>query len=254
MRLPELQAEFAALLRGEEAPALAALVAADGIDPAARLNIHRNHVRLSIASALAAGFPTVEALVGEAFFRQAAQHYSDATPPRTPCLEEHGAGFSEFLAAFEPAAALAYLPDVARLDWQRQSVLRAPDETRLDAPALAALAEPVRAAWRPQLAAACAVIESDWPIDAIWRFVHEQNGEGTLDLDQGGQTVLLHAEKDHVRQQVLTTGESLFFTQVETGAELDIALAAALDAEPTLDLGAFLANHLQQGTFVLPQA
>ena len=37
-------------------------------------------------------------------------------PPRTAWLDAYGTEFPEFLEHFEPAASLAYLPDVARLE------------------------------------------------------------------------------------------------------------------------------------------
>ncbi len=254
MRLPELQARIADALRGGEIPAdLLALIADDGIDPARRLGIHRNHVRQSIAAALAANFPTVEALVGAEFFRRAAQEFTDEAPPESPCLEEHGAGFADFLARFPPAASLAYLPDVVRLDRIRLQAALAPGERTLDAAALSALDPAARAAWRPVLTGSCALLASDWPIDAIWRFVHEAGGEGRLDLDSGGQAVLVSAVGGEVRQRLLSAGGTAFIAALAAGCSLEEALAAAQAAEPALDLGVLLAGHLDAGHFSHPE-
>src|SRR3990167_6672541 len=66
LALRDLQAAFAAHLKGEDRPDLVEVVVGDTISAAARLRIHRHHVRQSLAGALAATFPTVQAIVGEA--------------------------------------------------------------------------------------------------------------------------------------------------------------------------------------------
>ena len=66
--LLDLQSEFASFLAGGGAESMAAAIVGDSIGAEARLRIYRHHVRHSLTAALAATFPTVQALVGEAFF------------------------------------------------------------------------------------------------------------------------------------------------------------------------------------------
>lgn len=82
--------------------------------------VYRNTVLKGCVDALAANFPTVLRLVGEDWFRAAALIHVCAEPPRSVCLIEYGQEFADFLSGFEPAAALPYLPDVAR---DRKSVV-----------------------------------------------------------------------------------------------------------------------------------
>ena len=62
-------------------------------------------------------YPTVEQLVGAPFFRYAAHEFILAHPSKSGNLHDFGEDLPGFLAGFEPARALAYLPDCARLEW-----------------------------------------------------------------------------------------------------------------------------------------
>src|SRR6266545_2079406 len=120
LALRDLQAAFAAHLLGADsgdlaAEVLAAEVVGDAI-PAARLRVYRHHVFESLGSALATTFPTVQALVGEDFFRMLARAFVGQSPPNQPVLAEYGAGFPAFIAGHDAARDLPYLADVARLD------------------------------------------------------------------------------------------------------------------------------------------
>ena len=116
LALRELQAAFADQVAGRDRADLVEEVVGDSMTAEARLRIHRHHVAHSLGSALAATFPTVHALVGEAFFRAMAQRFVGQTLPEQPVLAEYGADFPAFVAGYEPAASLPYLADIARLD------------------------------------------------------------------------------------------------------------------------------------------
>ena len=90
------------------------------------LRIHRNTVLGALVGALRISFPTVDALVGEDFFDQAAALFAQAEPPRSAGLAGYGAGFAVFLANFPPCAGLPYLADVARLDFAIEQASQAP--------------------------------------------------------------------------------------------------------------------------------
>lgn len=92
------------------------------LSPEEAMRIHRNTVLGALAGALRLSHPTVDALVGEAFFDQAAAAFALAHPPRTASLARYGEGFADFLAGFAPA--LPYLADVARLDFAIERALQ----------------------------------------------------------------------------------------------------------------------------------
>ena len=117
----------ASLVGGDDRAAVAML--ADGVG-ADRLNIYRNTMVTGVTKALRLTFPTVHRLVGADFFEGAAVRFIAQHPPRAAYLDDYGAEFPEFLRSFEPAAALVYLGDVARLEWAVGRALHAPMSSR----------------------------------------------------------------------------------------------------------------------------
>src|SRR5262249_53567434 len=90
----------------------AACIIADGIDPAARLGIHRNTFASVLTNSLRLSYPAVHRLVAAECFEGAARVYIEEQPPRCANLDDYGADFPEFLARFPPVAAVASLPPV----------------------------------------------------------------------------------------------------------------------------------------------
>ncbi|PXW25035.1 HvfC/BufC family peptide modification chaperone [Paraburkholderia caballeronis] len=63
-----------------------------------------------------ANFPTVGRLASDEWFRAAAFEYACRFPPDDARPLRYGREFPAFLRAFEPARALPYLANIARLD------------------------------------------------------------------------------------------------------------------------------------------
>src|SRR5215475_14096940 len=165
LALPDLQKAFADHLAGADRPDLAAEVLGDAIPAAARLRVYRHHVLESLGAALAATFPSVQALVGADFFRGLARAFVTHALPRQPVLAEYGADFPAFVAAYEPARGLPYLADVARLDWALNTAFHAPAGGRLAASDLAALPADRLPALRLALAPGAALVSPTYPLD-----------------------------------------------------------------------------------------
>ncbi|MGZ5905594.1 MAG: HvfC/BufC N-terminal domain-containing protein, partial [Reyranella sp.] len=97
LALRDLQAAFAAHIMGADRADLVTAVTGDTIPAAARLSVYRHHVFESLGTALAASFPTVQALVGPDFFRGLARAFVRHTLPVQPVLTEYGADFPIFI-------------------------------------------------------------------------------------------------------------------------------------------------------------
>lgn len=159
--LQSFQRDFVAALFGDAGAAAAA--AQPGFD------VYRNTVMVACVDALAASFPTVLQLVGEAWFRDAAAVFVRRHLPTDGGMAHYGEGFAEFLAGFEPARELAYLPGVARLDRFWTEAHLAADAPVIDGRAFATLA--------PEALATAVVVphpSARWagfegPVYSIWR-------------------------------------------------------------------------------------
>lgn len=79
--------------------------------------VYRNTSARGAVEALRAAYPTVDMLLGEEMFTQAALDYRREHPPKGSVLSDYGADFPAFLASQPWTCELPYLADVARLDW-----------------------------------------------------------------------------------------------------------------------------------------
>jgi hypothetical protein len=257
--LPELEAGFAsAILRGDAGP-VAGLIVADGLTPAARIQIYRNHVFSSLTAALETTYPVVCRLVDRRFFGFAADRYIRSCPPAGPCLFEYGATFADFLAGFPPCAGHPYLADVARLEWAMNAALHAEDVPAMTRAALATVApEDVgRLVFRFDPSAAW--LRSPWPIDRIWR-ANQAGADpaSSVDLAAGGALLEVRRQDATVTLRRLETGEFAFRAALGGESTLELATDAALAEAPGFDLAAALRALLDErllvGFTLLPEA
>ena len=110
------QRDFAAALLDPALPVPSGLVGPDGEPSPRRFAVYRNNVIAGLVNTLKQAFPAVCKIVGIDFFEAMARGYVRAEPPASPVLLDYGAGFAAFIAQFAPAAALPWLPGVARIE------------------------------------------------------------------------------------------------------------------------------------------
>src|SRR5689334_10345462 len=181
--LREVQRGLRASLVEWDDGAAAAWVLGDGLAPEQRLSIYRNTFAANLANALRLSFPAVRQLVGGEFFGGAAHLFVHERPPLTAYLDEYGREFPDFLSRFPAAASLAYLPDIARLEWAVTRALHAPDRDPLDVALLAAIDEPDHDRVRFVPHPCVSLVSSVYPVDTIWRAVLAQDDAALAKID-----------------------------------------------------------------------
>ncbi|WP_311767428.1 DNA-binding domain-containing protein [Burkholderia sp. Bp9140] len=249
--LAELQHIFSRnLLRDADHDAnddIAAVVLGDGLAPQARLNIYRNTALSVLTNALRLSFPAVQRLVGPEFFDGAARLFCGAAPPDSAWLDEYGARFPGFLARMPHAASLPYLGDVARLEWQVNLVLHAPDDPILELARLAGLDDVVLGELRLRPHPAARLLCCDFPADAIWRAVlgHDDTALRAIRLEDGPVHLLVQCTAEGVETLRLSVAEWRITTALFAGEAMSAALAAA----PEADGHALIATCLARGCF-----
>lgn len=246
LALRDLQRAFAAHLAGEDQPALAAEIRPAG----GRLNIHRHHVLDSLASALAATFPTVHAVVGADFFRALARAFIGRSLPVRPVLAEYGAGFPAFIAGYDVARDLPYLADVARLDWALNLAFHAEAGGRLVAADLAAIPADRLPSLQLALAPGTALISSAYPLDRIWAASQPGASADPVDLGGGGAHLLVLRQTDDAAFVALSVGEAAFVAGLGEGLSLE---EAAGRPGSGFDLSACFGRLIGLGSFAAPQ-
>jgi hypothetical protein len=246
------QHDFAAALLDAGRGVPLGLCAWNGSDPAPRFAVHRNNVVVSLIQALADGFPVVQQLVGDEFFAAMARAYACAHPPRSPVLAEYGDGFAAWIADFEPAASLPYLPDMARLDRARVRAFHAADALPLSAKALTRhLAAPQQLAQaRLGLHPSLAVVRSAWAVASLWA-AHQSDDPaaiGAVRLDHAESALVLR-EGDEVIVLPVPLPTASFIQTLAAGCPLGEAAATApvLGGADPFDLAGSLALIIRHG-------
>ena len=221
-RMRAFQRDFAAALLGDDAaPGAAALAAQPGFA------VYRNTVMAACIDALAANYPTVRQLVGDAWFHDAARLFVHSCRPRDSRLAGYGQGFAGFLAGFEPARELPYLSGVARLDRCWTEAHLAADAPML-APSAFASFSPLDLAGGvlvPHPAARWATFES-MPVYALWQRHRERLP--LEDLPWRGDGALLVRPAATVAWQALSGPGAAFMAACAQGAAFADAVEAAL--------------------------
>ncbi len=248
--LHELQAAIAnSVLHGTDR-ALAALIRDDGLGFDRRLQVYHNNTFSTLTAALKDTFPVVCRLVDERFFDYAAHHYIRADPPTAPRLAEYGGGFAGFLAGFEPARHLAYLPDVARLEWTINVAYHAADARPLEPARIATLPQERYAALRFIAHPSCRLFASDSPVDRIWQ-AHQPGGDlgAPIDPSSGGCRLLIDRNDGDIRFLPLDAAGFAFAESLLAAGTLQEAYEAAASRNADFDLISAIGIHLARSTF-----
>jgi hypothetical protein len=246
--LRDLQCAVRRSLIGADEGAATPYVVADGLLPEERLAIYRNTLDGNLVHALRLSFPAVHKLVGAEFFEGAARIHAHEHPPRAASLDEYGADFPDFLSAFPPAAALAYLADVARLEWAVNRALHAPDATPLDPNRLGAVEPAMRERIRFVGDPSITLLRTDHPADAIWRAVLADDDVALAAIDVADGPAPLLVQRLATGIEVARLDEPVWRITVAllAGQPLGVAL---LSADPCT-AASVLAEHLAAGRFI----
>ena len=211
----------------------------------ARMEIYRRGAHANLRGALAAAYPVVLRLVGAAFFDEAARRYAIAAPSTSGDLNEFGAGFADFLERYPHAAGLAYLGDVARLEWAVHESLRAADAPPCDFAALGAVAAEQQGGIRFRLHPAVRLLASPHPIVAIWE-ANQSGRDGRPERTEGPDRVLVRRVGLMASPVVLEAREWTLLDAIGRGASLDEAGSTIDDASGQV-LAAALARLAAEG-------
>jgi hypothetical protein len=235
-----------------ETQQFAALVIGDGIAAEARLAIHRNTAINTLVKTLRLSHPAVHRLVGGEFFEAAAQVFLEQHWPGAALLDAFGADFAGFLVDFEPAASLPYLGDVARLEWAVHRALHARQSLPLDPVRLVDIAQQDCGQLRFLADPSLGFVGVDWPVDAIWRAVIDEDERALAQIDPQPQRLWLLVQRaDSVGARVQRVSEAhwRFARHLCAGMCLQEAIDSARGqgVEPAADR--MLAQLLADGRF-----
>jgi len=252
--LPELQADFLRAILDASPTRVSDAIVGGAVSAEHRLAIYAKNAEANFLASLRASFPAVCRLVGDEYFTQCAREFRRAHPSRSGDLDPAGAAFPDYLAARHAQDRFGYLGDVARLEWLYHECLSAAEHTAFDLVRLAAVPADDYDHVLFQLHPSARLFTSPFPAVAIWEAnVASDNEPELIDLDRGGDRVLLIRRGNGVAFRSLAAGEYAFLASLEHGSPFAAALAAAAEATEGgtgFDAAAVLPTFVRAGVIV----
>ncbi len=242
----ERQQLFAgALFDAQLAPQVQALCKAE--HAAHRLALYRGNLRETWRKTLAAAYPVVLALVGEAFFGGLARAYGRAHPSDNPDLNRFGAHFSTFLRDFPQVADYPYLPDMAALEWLLHRAHYAPAADALSAQQLAAVGPEQIEAARFRLHPAAQLFSSAWAVVPLWQAHQPGSGTAFPEVMAAAGHAVVARPAWRAGVQPLSAASHAALLVLSQGGTFGAALDAAFEKNDNFDVAANLQHWLAHG-------
>ncbi len=142
-------------------------------DPHSGLKVYRSNLLFGILGAMSASYPMTKVLLGENNFNFFGREFLYRNPSTNSDLIQYGAGFGEFLRTRRELENLAFIPDVARLEWALERVFYAKPEPSF-------LGE-VPADWKkvsPQLKGTVRSLLTEYRVHQAWLAFMDKGEEG----------------------------------------------------------------------------
>ena len=247
--LLETQTAMQASLLHRDSHAVSAMLA--GHVSVNRLDIYRNTFVHTLTRALRLSFPATERLVGADFFEGTAQVFIAGHPPRAAWLDQYGGDFPGFLRCFPAASSIAYLGDVAELEWAVNSALHAADVAPLDVVGLGAIEAEDKLRICLVLHPSVRLLRLDYPADIIWRAVLDSDDDalGKIDPGCGPRHILVERRSTGVEIECLDARAFGFLARLCAGLSIEAAFVDSCVDDSDFDCSTALAEHLAFGRF-----
>jgi len=246
--LERVQTAFAAALTDPAADAaLAPALVARDTRTLERVALYRGNVIAAWEKALANAYPVVRALVGDEFFAALARAYGRAYPSVSGDLNRFGAHLAKFVAAFEHTQSLPYLGDVAALEWAVHRAHYAADAIVLTRERVVTLPPVDLLSAHFGLHPACFGIDSPFPIARIWQAHQPRTKVALPDSLDCREFALVVRPGWRVEVLVSSAGEIAALAHVCSGKDVEVVIAAGLEADPGFDFPKTLVRWLDFG-------
>ncbi|KQW69914.1 putative DNA-binding domain-containing protein [Methylibium sp. Root1272] len=241
------QSALLAALRGA-APAPSARLAEQGARRQLGIDAYRANAAATAERALAAAYPTLQALVGEQDFARLACALWRHAPPQRGDLAQWGQDLPAFVEAQADLDAWPYLGDCARLD---AAIVRCEGaaDAALDRDTLVWLAEHAADTLRLRLAPAVQLLASRWPVAAL-HAAHVNDGDAAVaavrEALETGQAESVVVARAGWRADVTPVDAPVFAWMQALQARRTLA-EALQRAGREFDFSAWLIQALQRG-------
>jgi hypothetical protein len=214
-----------------------------------RINIYRDSIFAGLTRAMAETYPVCKQLVGEPFFDVMAGKYIVAQPSLSPDLNEYGGSFAEFIQQYEPARAVVYLADMARLEWLMNQAFTAGEVGENNLSCLQEMSDQALLDVVFHLPPHADLLRSIYPLDQIWSMHQGGNDTGMGELQPLTDELKLVVWRPHrqVQFEPLQDEMYLFLSVIKQGMPFAQVCEHLLAGYPNTDIGMLLATAMQRG-------
>jgi len=197
-----------------------------------RIWIYQNNVFAATREYLDEVYPATRGVVGADFFKQMAQHFIQSSPPDVGNIHLYGEAMAEILPSFNALKNMPYLAALMAMEWALHAAYYSVVSDALDpnvVPQEELLTMPV------QFNQSVCIVESMLPIFEIHRqSLPSYKGKVSIDLNAGGDVVLIYKQAHIVYHRQLSRDEAVFFQEVKKSENLLQAievLSGSIDQE-----------------------
>lgn len=219
----------------------------DTLSSQQQINIYRDSILGSLATALSQIFPVCQKLVGDDFFNYMACQFIYRTHSHSPDLADYGEHFSDYIRQFPAAAGLPYLADVATLEWAWHRAFNAADQDPLDIDRLSHYKPQQQASLIFKLPVSGHLITSEFPIDKIWQ-VNQDNytDDEQVDLETGGVKLLVWRQAYDMRIDALNPNEWWLLNAIDQHQHFT-DICVQLEQHPDMDIATLMPQCVSNG-------
>lgn len=155
-----------------------------------RWTIYRNAYVVRLAQAIEDDYPAIARITGADAFRALCRRYVTAFPPHSYDIGRAGERLADYLPGDPIATDLPFLSDLARLERALVEAMVSPDHETLHWDEVVAMPADTFAETPLPLAPATRLLDSPWPLAALWLAKDQPNH--TIDIPlQGHPAVIL---------------------------------------------------------------
>ncbi len=201
-----------------------------------------------IEESLTDAFPAVRHLAGAGRFCELARRYLPQLPEDCYNLNAIGRGFPDQLAGDPVAEDLAFLADLARLEWAVWEAFHGPQPVPFDPAPLAAWSAEQWQRARIAFQAGVRLLRSDWPVRELWEARNTPLEQIDIVLQGRSDAVLVYRQQLQVRCQSLDDRQAVALSALIDGATLgQVTGGLAAEGYSASDVGSWFAAWSERG-------
>lgn len=227
MNLDSLQQQFARALINSDFSSADNWIAASELAAERRLWVYHNQVHINWLEALAANYPGVKALLGDACFRSLAARYARDHGSTSGDLRLYGEQFPVLLELAPEVGNYRYVADVGRLELALRCVGEAAESPVIGPAELARVPPESWPAMRLQFVSALDMLLSDYPVDHLLagaRGDTDAREKARDQLRQGiGAALIVRREQHSVVTERLETAQWIWIESLRQGKTFEEA-------------------------------